>query len=70
LICAPFGQLEADIAAARRAMAEASRVVLSGFELATDVKKVCWPDRYMDPRGAVMWSRVEQLLCQGQRRIA
>jgi hypothetical protein len=54
-------------------MSEASRVVLSGFELTTDVKKVCWPERYMDPRGAVMWSRVEQLLGHsslGQRRIA
>jgi len=73
LICAPFDRLEAEIAAARRAMAEASRVVLSGFELATDVKIVRWPDRYMDPRGAVMWGRVQQLLGHaglGQRRIA
>jgi hypothetical protein len=73
LICAPFDRLEADIAAARGAMAEASRVVLTGFELITDVKKVCWPDRYMDPRGAVMWDRVEQLLGHAnldQRRIA
>jgi hypothetical protein len=53
-------------------MAEAARAVLSGFELATDVKIVRWPDRYMDPRGAVMWHRVEQLLDRGlgQRRIA
>jgi DNA polymerase I len=62
LICAPFDRLDADIATARVAMAEASRAVLSGFELATDVKIVRWPERYMDPRGAVMWHRVEQLL--------
>src|SRR6516164_9697843 len=62
LICAPLDRLEADIAAARADMAEASRIVLSGYELATDVKVVRWPDRYMDPRGAVMWGRVEQLL--------
>jgi hypothetical protein len=62
LICAPFERLDAEIAAARAAMAEASRAVLGGFELATDVKVVRWPDRYMDPRGAVMWDRVVQLL--------
>jgi DNA polymerase I len=62
LICATLDRIEADVVAARNAMAEASRAVLSGFELATDVKIVRWPDRYMDPRGAVMWVRVEQLL--------
>jgi DNA polymerase I len=62
LICTPLDRLDADIATARNAMAEASRVVLSGFELATDVKVVGWPDRYMDPRGAVMWNRVVQLI--------
>jgi hypothetical protein len=61
LICAPFERLDANIATARAAMAEASRIVLSGFELATDVKVVSWPDRYVDPRGAVMWDRVLQL---------
>jgi DNA polymerase I len=73
LICAPFDRLDADIATARGAMAEASCAVLSGFELATDVKVVRWPERYMDPRGAVMWHRVNQLLgdaSPAQRRIA
>ena len=35
----------------KRAMTEASRVVLSGFELRSDAKIVCHPDRYSDPRG-------------------
>jgi DNA polymerase I len=62
LICAPFDRLEADVAAMRAAMAEASRFVLGGFELATDVKVVRWPDRYMDPRGCHMWDRVCHLV--------
>jgi len=67
LICAPFERLGADIAAARSAMAEASRIVLSGFELATDVKVVRWPERYMDDaRDAAMWNRVVQLI-SGER---
>ena len=62
LICAPLERLEADVAAMREAMAEASRVVLDGFELGTDAELVRWPDRYMDPRGAVMWETVMGLL--------
>jgi DNA polymerase-1 len=58
LICAPLDRLDADIAAMRAAMAEASRAVLAGFELGTDVKIVRWPDRYSDPRGGEMWDRV------------
>lgn len=62
LICAPLEQLEADIAAMRSAMAEASRAVLDGFELDTDVHVVRFPDRYMDARGRVMWDRVMALV--------
>ena len=67
LICAPLDRLDADIAAMRAAMAEASRVVLNGFELRTDVKRVDYPDRYMDPRGRVMWQRVTELLRQNDQ---
>ncbi len=35
-------------------MREASHIVLQGFELGTDAKKVIYPDRYMDERGEVM----------------
>jgi len=58
LICAPLERLDDDITAMRKAMAEASMSVLSGFELATDVKVVRWPNRYADPRGDEMWNRV------------
>jgi hypothetical protein len=37
---------------------------LPGFELGTDVTITRWPDRYMDPRGLVMWQRVTELLQQ------
>jgi DNA polymerase I len=64
LIAAPLERLNHDIAKMRGAMAEASRVVLDGFELGTDVTITRWPDRYMDPRGLVMWQRVTELLQQ------
>jgi DNA polymerase I-like protein with 3'-5' exonuclease and polymerase domains len=62
LICAPLDRLEADIAGMRAAMAEASRIVLSGFELRTDVQRFCHPDRFADPRGDRMWRQVMQLI--------
>jgi DNA polymerase-1 len=62
LICAPLERLDADIALMRQAMVEASRSVLDGFEIGTDVSVVKFPDRYMDERGAVMWARVLDLL--------
>jgi len=46
----------------RAAMAEASRAVLRGFELGTDIKVVRYPDRYMDKRGKIMWDRVMGLI--------
>lgn len=43
-------------------MVEASRIVLGGFELASDAKIVRWPDRYIDEKGAEMFERVMRLL--------
>jgi DNA polymerase I len=71
-VCAPVHDallIEADrdrigeaVHATRAAMAEASRLVLGGFELSTDVKVIFWPHRYSDPRGEVMWCRVIGIL--------
>jgi DNA polymerase-1 len=62
LICAPVDRIEADVAAMRAAMAEASRIVLGGFELGTDVSITKYPNRYADKRGRVMWDTVTGLL--------
>lgn len=50
------------VAATRAAMAEASRIVLDGLEIGTDVEIIAWPDRYSDGRGRVMWARVTDIL--------
>jgi hypothetical protein len=70
VICAPLDQLEADIATTRAAMAEASRLVLAGFEIRTDVKIVGHPGRYFDKRGAVMWERIMKLVEQRRAKAA
>jgi DNA polymerase I len=62
LISAPLDRLADDIARMRAAMAEASRAVLAGFELGTDVSEIHFPHRYMDKRGTVMWDRVFGLI--------
>ena len=67
LICAPLDRVEHDVAGMQAAMAEASRIVLAGFELGTDANLVCCPDRYMDPRGSVMWEHVMALIAKRQR---
>jgi hypothetical protein len=50
------------VAATRAAMREAACVVLAGVEVGTEATTVSWPERYADPRGAVMWQRVTALL--------
>ena len=67
LICAPLDCLEADVATMRESMAEASRVVLGGFELLTEATIVRHPGRYADPRGGVMWDRVMALIAKRQQ---
>jgi DNA polymerase family A len=62
LICAPLDRLDHHVARMQDAMREASRVVLDGFELGTDAEIIRYPDRYADPRGAVMWERVMTLI--------
>lgn len=54
--------LESAVAEMREIMAEASRKVLKGFEIRTDVEIVRYADRYRDERGAQMWRiAIEQL---------
>ena len=60
--CAPLDRLDQDIERMQAAMAKASRIVLEGFELRTEVNVIRYPDRYQDPRGAVMWDRVMRLI--------
>jgi DNA polymerase-1 len=70
LICAPLERLEADVARMRTCMAEASRIILAGFELRTDATLIRYLDRYSDPRGAVMWNRVMHLVTAQQAERA
>jgi len=62
LIMAPLEILDQEIARMQFYMAEASRVVLRGFELFTDVKVIRPPDRYRSPEGGAMWNLVMQFL--------
>src|SRR5262249_18899838 len=56
--------IEAVIAETQRAIQEASKTVLDGFALRTDVKIVRWPNRYMDERGVKMWETVQGILAE------
>ena len=62
LIEAPADELDEKIDLARRCMAQASAMVLDGFEVRTDYEKVVYPARYSDPRGEKMWMTICKIL--------
>jgi hypothetical protein len=64
LVEGPADEIQDVVARTQDAMAEASRVVLAGFELRTEAKIVAHPDRYMDKRGRRMWEIVTDLLAR------
>lgn len=64
LIEASAEEIEDEVVRVQGFMAEASRVVLGGLELRTDVDIVRHPDRYVDGRGQEMWSMVKNYLDQ------
>jgi DNA polymerase I len=68
LVVAPLDVLDQRVARMREIMAEASRIVLGGFELRTDVEIVRYPDRYSDERGRVMWAKVMALIDEAEEQ--
>lgn len=66
LVEGPVDRIAETIAKTQNAMAEASRIVLGGFELATDADVVTWPDRYRDSRGERLWREVTDLIAEGR----
>jgi hypothetical protein len=58
LIEAPVDQLDTTVRMAQQAMAQASRLVLDGFELRSAATLTRYPERYRDARGAGMWAMV------------
>ena len=68
LIEAPLDLLDEHVAITQECMAEASKIVLDGFEIRTDPKVVRYPDRYVDPdgRGKEMFERVMRLVREAE----
>lgn len=63
LIQAPLERLEEDIARMRALMEEASRIVLGGFTIHTEIAvKVRYPDRFRHKKGEEFWNTVMSLL--------
>ncbi len=70
LIGAPLDQLADQIRTMQEAMAQASRVVLDGFELRTDAELIRYPGRYQSARGVHMWRTVMELLVELEPDVA
>jgi hypothetical protein len=62
LIEAPLDELDEAIGTTQSLMREASRAVLDGFALNSDVNVIRHPERYSDKRGVVMWETVMSLI--------
>jgi hypothetical protein len=62
LVEADIGEIDDAVTITKAAMAKASRDVLGGLEIGTDVSVIAYPDRYADPRGLTMWERVTERL--------
>jgi hypothetical protein len=64
-------EIDAAVACTRQLMAEASRVVLGGFEVKTDADIFRYPDRYLDPlRGKEMWDLMMELKASGASGVS
>lgn len=61
LIEAPASAIHETVHRAKQIMGEASRLVLSGFEIGTDAKIVRSPDRYIDDSGYDFWCTIMRL---------
>jgi hypothetical protein len=64
LVEARVGELDEAVTTTQQIMKEASRIVLDGFELRSDAKVICYPDRFMDKRGTKMWNKVMEQIGQ------
>jgi DNA polymerase I len=62
LIEARADDIDEAVAVTQACMAEASRVVLGGYEIRTDAEIIRYPDRYMDSRGQRVWELVTEVL--------
>jgi hypothetical protein len=69
LLMAPLESLDNDVAALRAIM-EAAGTAVIGIPVDTEVKVVRSPDRYMDPRGAEMWTKVMAHLVETEQKAA
>jgi hypothetical protein len=54
--------IEAAAAETSALMTHASRIVLGGEPVRTDAKIIRWPERYVEPRGAVLWQEICRLV--------
>ncbi|MBX9653610.1 DNA polymerase I [bacterium] len=58
---ADLAEIEHVVERAQEIMEDASRGVLGGFTINTDVKMICYPNRFVDERGQRMWNLINEI---------
>ena len=62
LIEAPEHLIEKHVQIAQNCMDEASRIVLSGFTLASDAQILRYPERFLDEQSQPFWETVMEIM--------
>ena len=62
LVGGTVDEIEDVAAVSQQLMAEASAIVLDGFELRTDAEIVRYPDRFAETRGQTLWAKLMLVL--------
>lgn len=73
-ICAPIhdalliefdeANFNSQLELAKIIMTDASKIVLDGFEIRSDVKTIRYPDHFMEAKGQFMWDKIEGILAK------
>ncbi|PFM82705.1 DNA polymerase I [Bacillus sp. AFS077874] len=64
LIEGDLAEIDAIIATTQKALVDASKIILNGFELRSDADIVEYPNRYMDERGISTFNKVTKILAE------
>lgn len=67
LVEAPLDEIDAAVAVAQSAMADASEIVLGDIRLRSEAHVIRYPDRYQDERGQKMWDTVWAVVAELDR---
>lgn len=70
LIEAPISDIDLKVKTAQQCMEDASEYVI-GFRIRTEAKTICYPERFTDKRGKIMWNAIWECIAElnGSKKV-